>query len=183
MQKKVLSEIALYFGEIKSPKGFEINRDHIKIDILISFTDQNRISNNPKDYSYKDYKVSHSQPLTWLKDYLRDHIKVEYGFLLVEKFQYGNVFVPREQSFTRHLVDPVDLRNSPDYTLVYGVDIEEDSCELIIEYDNNRRKNRTWHLPIKNNHFVMFPATQKYMITENKSNKLNTILTIGYEYI
>ena len=91
MQKKVLSEIALYFGEIKSPKGFEINRDHIKIDILISFTDQNRISNNPKDYSYKDYKVSHSQPLTWLKDYLRDHIKVEYGFTLVQKFEHGNV--------------------------------------------------------------------------------------------
>jgi hypothetical protein len=48
--------------------------------------------------------------LTWLKDYLRDHIKVEYGFLLVEKFEYGNVFHPNEQSFTRHLVDPADLR-------------------------------------------------------------------------
>jgi hypothetical protein len=56
--------------------------------------------------------------LTWLKDYLRDHIKVEYGFTLVQKFEHGNVMHPKEQSFTRHLVDPVDLRNSPDYTLV-----------------------------------------------------------------
>jgi hypothetical protein len=78
-----------------------------------------------------------------------------------------------EQSFTRHLVDPVDLRNSPDYTLVYGVDIEDNSCELIIEYDDNRRKNRTWHLPIKNNHFVMFPATLiNICITENKSRQI-----------
>jgi hypothetical protein len=37
MQKKVLSEIDLYFGEIASPKGFEINRDRIKGDILTSF--------------------------------------------------------------------------------------------------------------------------------------------------
>ena len=82
-----------------------------------------------------------------------------------------------------HSVDPVDLRNSPDYTLIYGLDIEPDSCECIIEYDDNRRKNRTWHVPIKNNKFIMFPATQRYMITENKSDKLNTILVINYEYI
>jgi hypothetical protein len=36
---------------------------------------------------------------------------------------------------------------------------------------------------LKNNHFIMFPATNKYCITENTSKKLNTILTIGYEYI
>ena len=183
MQKKVLSEIDLYFGEIKSPKGFEINRDRIKSDILTSFINQKRISNNPKAYAYKDYQVPYSQPLTWLKDYLRDHMKVEYGFTLVQKSEHGNVMHPREQSFTRYLVDPVDLRNSPDYTLVYAVDVEDNSSELIIEYDDNRRKNRTWHLPIKNNNFIMFPATNKYCITENTSKKLNTILTIGYEYI
>jgi len=183
INKKTLSEIDLYHGNIAMPKGFEINRDRIKGDILTSFINQKRINNNPKAYAYKDYQVPYSQPLTWLKDYLRDHIKVEYGFTLVQKFEHGNVMHPREQSFTRHLVDPVDLRNSPDYTLVYGVDVEDNSCELIIEYDDNRRKNRTWHLPIKNNHFIMFPATNKYCITENTSKKLNTILTIGYEYI
>jgi hypothetical protein len=43
MQKKVLSEIDLYFGEIKSPKGFEINRDRIKGDILTSFINQKKL--------------------------------------------------------------------------------------------------------------------------------------------
>jgi hypothetical protein len=42
MQKKVLSEIDLYFGEIASPKGFEINRDRIKGDILTSFINQKK---------------------------------------------------------------------------------------------------------------------------------------------
>jgi hypothetical protein len=110
MQKKVLSEVDLYFGEIVSPKGFEINRDRIKGDILTSFINQKRINNNPQAYAFKDYQVPFSQPLTWLKDYLRDHIKVEYGFTLVQKFEHGNVIHPKEQSFTRHLVDPVDLK-------------------------------------------------------------------------
>ena len=37
MQKKVLSEIDLYYGEIITPKGFEIKRDIIKNSILDSF--------------------------------------------------------------------------------------------------------------------------------------------------
>jgi hypothetical protein len=63
MQKKVLSEIDLYFGEIASPKGFEINRDRIKGDILIFIYKSKKNNNNP--YSFKDYEVPFSQPLTW----------------------------------------------------------------------------------------------------------------------
>ena len=43
MQKKVLSEIDLYSGEIKTPKGFEIKRDVIKNSILDSFIKEKRI--------------------------------------------------------------------------------------------------------------------------------------------
>ena len=37
------------------------------------------------------------------------------------------VLHPKEQSYLRNQIEPVDLRNSPDYTLVYVVDCEEDS--------------------------------------------------------
>ena len=183
MQRKVLTEVDLYTGKIEMPKGFEIDLNKIKNDLLKSFVTEDRISNNPKTYSYKEYKVPFSQPLQWMQDYMRDHWRSEYGPTLVPKNMHGKILHPKEQSVLMHSVDPVDLRNSPDYTLLYGVDVESDSCECIIEYNNNRRKNRTWHIPIKNNHFIMFPATQRYMITENTSNKLNTIVVINYEYI
>ena len=59
MQKKVLSEIDLYYGEIITPKGFEIKRDTIKNSILNSFIKEKRISNNIKDYSYVDYELEY----------------------------------------------------------------------------------------------------------------------------
>ena len=183
MHKKVLTEVDLYTGEISMPKGFEINRDKIKNDILKSSIAEDRINDDPKAYSYKNYKVPFSQPLQWMQDYMRDHWRVEYGHTLVQKGMHAKVLYPKEQSVLIHSIDPVDLRNSPDYTLIYGVEVEDKSCECIIEYDDNRRKNRTWHIPVKNNNFIMFPATQRYMITENTSNKLNTILIIHYEYI
>ena len=99
MQKVVLSEISLIHGSVDLPKGFEIDRDKIKNDIIKFLRKKNRISNNPKAYSFNDYKVPFSQPLQWLKDYLRDNIRVEHGFTLVEKAQHGNVMHPKEKSY------------------------------------------------------------------------------------
>ena len=183
MQKKVLTEVDLYIGEISMPKGFEIDRDKIRNDIIESYVKQKRINTNPQAYAFDDYVVPFSQPLQWTQDYMRDHWRVEYGYTLVQKNMHGNVMHPKEKSWTRHQVEPVDLLNSPDYTFIYGVDVKEGSSECIIEYDDNRRKNRTWHLPIKNNEFIMFPATNKYSFSPNTSNGLNIILTINYEYI
>ena len=183
MQKKVLTEVDLYTGEISMPKGFEIDRDKIRNDIIESYVKQKRINTNPKAYAFDDYVVPFSQPLQWMQDYVRDHWRLDYNRTLVQKNMHGNVMHPKEKSWTRHQVDPVDLRNSPDYTLIYGVDVKEGSCECIIEYDDNRRKNRTWHIPLKDNHFIMFPATNKYSFSSNTSNGLNIILTINYEYI
>ena len=183
MQKVVLSEIDLYHGEVAMPKGFDIDLDKIRNDIIESYIQQKRINNNPKAYTFDDYVVPFSQPLQWMQDYIRDHWRVEYGSTLVQRNMHGNVMHPQEKSWARHQVEPVDLRNSPDYTLIYGVDVKEGSSECIIEYDDNRRKNRSWDIPMKNNHFIMFPATNKYSFSPNTSNGLNIILTINYEYI
>ena len=183
MDKVVLSEISLTYGEVKTPKGFEIDRKSIKNDIVSSYVEKNRVSNNDKDFSYNDYKLNFSQKIGWLLDYIRDHFAEKYKQSLINKNIFGNVYSPSEVSLCRNNVDPVDLRNSPDYTLIYIVDCEKESCQLVIEYDDNRRKGGTWHVPVKNNHFYLFPSTQKYFFTENKSEKLNVILTVTYEYI
>ncbi len=183
MQKKVLSEIDLYYGEIKTPKGFEIKRDTIKNGIVNSFITEKRISNNIRDYSYSDYVCEYSQPLQWLQDYIRDHFKVEYNKTLISKLTWGNVYEYNQKSFSRANVDPVDLRNAADYTFIYAVDIGKDSTGIVIEYDDNRRKGRTWHIPLNNNNFVMFPSTNQYFISPNKSEQMNVILTTTYEYI
>ena len=183
MRKKVLSEIDLYTGEIETPKGFEIKRKEIKNSIIQPYIQQTRISNNPKNHSYLDYKVSSTQPLSWLKDHMRDYFNVDYDKSLIPQLDWGNVYKPQEQSSLRNTIELLNLKNSPDYTFIYGVDVEQDSCDIVIEYDDNRRTNKTWRSPMKNNFFVMFPSTQKYFITPNQSKQLNVFLTSTYEFI
>ena len=57
MHKKVLTEVDLYYGEVAMPKGFEIDRDQIRNDIIESFVKQKKINTNPKAYAFDDYEV------------------------------------------------------------------------------------------------------------------------------
>ena len=169
MEKKVLSEIALYYGDISMPKGFEIDRNKIQEDILKS-----QINNKEFPFSREWDK---------LNTYLREHIQLEYEVNLVNKKTMGTAYKPNEHSVSYLQVDPVDLRNSPDFVMLYGVYVAKDSCSVVINYDDNRRKGRTWTIPLINNKFIMFPSAQRYYITSNASEQLNFILTITYEFI
>ena len=67
---------------------------------------------------------------------------------------------------------------------LYGVDVDdEEQLEVVIHYDDNRRVNRTWHVPLLNNKFIIFPSMQRFFIKGNQSSKLQTILISTYEYI
>ena len=167
MQKKVLSEQSLYFGNIDMPKGFEINQEKLTNDILQS------------TFNSKDFPFSR----TWdmLNTYMRDHIGLEYGVNLINKSTWGNIYKPSETTIPLLNIDPVDLRNSPDFTMLYGVKVK--NCFVRIHYEDNRRKGRNWDIELKNNMFIMFPSTNMYYLTNNQKDSLNFVQTITYEYI
>ena len=167
MQKKVLSEIDLHYGTIDMPKGFEIDRDKFQADILSS--------------QINDSQFPFSRNWDMLNTYMREHIRLEHGFTLVNKETWGNVYKPKEISIPLLNIDPVDLRNSPDYIMLYGVNVKD--CSVRIHYDDNRRAGRSWDIPLKNNSFIMFPSMQMYYITNNQKDSLNSILTITNEFI
>ena len=167
MQKKVLTEQALYYGDVAMPKGFEIDRDKLSGDILQS--------------SFTNRQFPFSRTWDMLNTYMRDHIGLEYDINLVNKNSWGDIYKPNQISKPLLDVDPVDLRNSPDFTLLYGVKV--DKCWVRIHYEDNRRKGRSWDIPLTNNQFIMFPSTNMYYITNEQKDSLNFIQTITYEYI
>ena len=112
---------------------------------------------------------------------MRDHINLDYGFTLVNKETWGNIYKPSETTIPLLNIDPVDLRNSPDYTFLYGVKVKD--CNVRIHYEDNRRKGRSWDIPLLNNRFIMFPSTNMYYLTNNQKDSLNFVQTITYEYI
>ena len=166
MQKKVLSEIALYFGDVTMPKDWDIDRDKLQKDILIS-----NIDNSVFPFSKEWDK---------LNTYIREHVNLEYHFQLINKQTWGNTYRPQEVSIPLLNIDPVDLRNSPDYTLLYGVSVK--NCMVRIHYEDNRRKGKSWDIPLENNKFIMFPSTNMYYLINDQKDNLNFVQTMTYEY-
>jgi hypothetical protein len=168
--KKTLSEIALYYGEVKMPEGFEIEKDELVKNIFLS-----------KYYENMEYPFSK----TWdkLKTYITDFIRVKYNIDLIVKKTFGDFYEKNEVSKSKLEVNQNDLRNSPDFVLLYGVEIDPKTCEIIIYYDDNRRKGKSFNFILENNKFIIFPASQLYYIKNNKNSYLNFIQTITFEYI
>jgi len=167
MQKKVLSEQSIYYGDVAMPKGFEIDQNELSHHILQS------------TLTKEEFKISR----TWdkLNAYVREHINLKFKINLINKKTWGDIYKPQQVSPPLLNIDPVDLRNSPDYILLYGVNVKD--CGVRIHYDANRRAGRSWDIPLTNNQFIMFPSTNMYYLTNTQKNSLNFIQTITYEYI
>jgi len=170
IKKKILSEISIYFGQVKMPKGFEIEENELVKNITLS-----------NYYENLDYPFS----ITWdkLKTYITDFMKVEHNFNLVPKKSFGNFYEKNETSYPKLEIDPVDLKNSPDFVFLYGVELDTKSCEIVIYYDDNRIKGRTWNFTLEKNMFIMFPSSLLYYVKNKKNSYLNFIQTITFEYI
>ena len=167
MQKKVLTEQSIYFGDVSMPKHWEIDRNELAHYIL-----QSNLTNE---------RLQTSKTYDKLNTYIKDFIGVKHDINLVNKSTWGNIYKPAETTTPLLNIDPVDLRNSPDFTLLYGVKVKD--CNVRIHFEDNRRKGRSWDIPLENNKFIMFPSTNMYYLTNNQKDSLNFVQTITYEYI
>ena len=167
IKQNILSKIDLYYGDISMPTDFEIDKDQLQKDILTSII--------------QDCKFPFSKEWDKLNTYLREHINLVYNIPLINMLTTGFMFKPNESNFPEYENNKVDLRNSPDYVMLYGVNVE--NCSIRIYYDDNRRAGRSWDIELKNNKFIMFPSTLVYHISNNQKEKLNFILKTTYEYI
>ena len=169
INKKILSEVAFYYGELKMPTGFEIDKSVLIKNISLSNL-----------YDDVDYAFSREQDK--ISTYIKEYMFVKHGYEFVNLNTTGNYFEKNEKTKPLLQVDPVDLKNSADFVCLYGIEIDDDSCEVCIYYDDNRRKGRSWTINLKTNNFIIFPSTQLYYINNVNNNYLNYVETTTYQY-
>ena len=67
--------------------------------------------------------------------------------------------------------------------MVYAVDVLPDSAQVVIEYDNNKHKDKTWFQPLNTGDFVLFPTTQRFFIAGNESKHANIFLITTFKEV
>ena len=166
MEKKILTEQSLYIGDVSMPKDFEINRKELAHYIL--------------HCKLTGEKYPHSRTQDMLTAYISENFNLKYKRKLIYKESWGDIYKPLQITPPISNVDPVDLKHSPDYTMLYGIEVED--CIVRIYYDDNRRKGRSWDIPLENNKFIIFPSSNTYYITNNQKDSLNFVQTITYDH-
>jgi hypothetical protein len=179
MKKQILSETLLFSGEVKMPKHYDIDRYQIKSEILNSKLNKKTVSANPYHYAFSDYEVPTSKTLNLLRDYISENIKFEHKLILEPRLSFGNVFEPKQQSFFRNMIDPVNVKEAPDYIMIYGIDVDKDAS-VVIETKDKRGIEQLSVFNIINNNFLLFPSYLRFFINENNSHQTNVFLTTTY---
>ena len=167
MHKKVLSEQVLYYGDVKMPEGWEVNPLNLCKQLFEALYHE-------KDFSFcKDWDK--------VNTYVREHIRIKHNVSIENKDSWANAYIPNEKTETLSHVDPMNLDDSADFVLLYGINTLD--CRIKINFDDNKKKGKVWNIDFKKNMFVMFPSTNTYSIENNQKNSLNFIQTITYERI
>ena len=168
MFKDVLAETAVYSGGLKLPEGIKIDFETLRADILVH-------ANDPSQ------QFRHSRSLDIISTYIRDFYRQKAKEPIRQKDAIGYIQNGYEGTDLIRQADLMDLKNAPDYTFLFGVNVNKDSCTVVIEFDNNRHKDEKVTVPLYTNAFIMFPSINRYIIKNNQKDNLNSVLTITYE--
>jgi len=128
---------------------------------------------------YNDVKIETMQDITWLTDYIEGQYLLKTKVTLWPKEISVMVHNKGEGSIKRHHLDYANLKDSPDLVMLYF--LETDKNDLIIEYDNGRKKGCYWTLPIEQNKYVLFNSHLEYYLKPNTSGKQRIVLRVTYE--
>jgi len=169
IKKTILSEKSIYYGEVKMPKGFEIEKDELVKNITLS------------NY-YENVEYPFSIAFDKVKTFVSDFMRLEHKCNLITTKIFGNFYERNEVSDPKLQIDIKNLNESADFVLLYGVEIEPKTCEVVIYYDDNRRKGKVFNFILEKDNFIMFPSSQLYYVKNNKNSYLNFIQTILFTY-
>jgi hypothetical protein len=170
IKKITLSEKSIYFGNVKMPKNFEIDKEKLTENIFNS------------NY-YENFSYPFSIALDKLKNYITDFIRLEHGLNLIPVKSYGKFFQTNEISEPIIEFNFYDLKNSEDFVFLYGVEIDPKTCNVIINYEDNKKIIKNYNYLLENNNFLMFPATESFYIKNLKNNHLNFIQIITFKIV
>tara|TARA_R100000426_G_scaffold60035_1_gene42391 strand:+ start:765 stop:1319 length:555 start_codon:yes stop_codon:yes gene_type:complete len=183
MNKEILSQTDIYFGEINMPKHFDINRDQLKSSLLESVLKDQQFFNDFVDRNFNDFKLNDCPAFFSLNTYFIESMFLKHKLAIRNNFKFGSLFAKNQSSLTKNTVNKMNLLNSPDYTFIYGVDVSKNSQDLVILYNDKRAHNLCNVRNLNNNQFIMFPSFLKYYFSPNESENINTYLVTTYNLL
>jgi len=180
LEKVLLTEQSIVYGEIESILTEKIDFEKIKKNII-----DNQESNNflSKDFfsDFKNYiKIDDDKNITWIHDYIRDHYRLQYKKLPVWLDKSGLIQKKNELINCHDHIDPFDLLKSPDLSCLYTLQTGKKNSYIVFVTKEGREKNLRWRVPVLKNRFYLFNSGLKHYFTPHDNEESNIFLSFKF---
>jgi len=179
MEKINLSSTNLYHGFVSHLAKLDLNQ----IQKNIVKNQSKKITLDDFDlknqYSHYDWEIN----LDYLVHYIIDFANVEYNktFYLTDKFNFQSLIVnPQELIQSHNFFDNYDIKNSPDYTLIFCVKNGETPINFYLDYTDHRDKDRIYKMPLETNRYIIFNSDLKFRTEKNKNKDNSYFLVLNF---
>lgn len=150
INKKILSEVIMYEGVVQMPEGFEIQKDEI-------------VKHITAHQYYEDYKIPFCKEVSRIETYILDYLRAEYKLPFeTGKKAIGYFYQSNERS------KPQFDDNYSDYTCIYTVETDPNTCSIILDKEN-------FNFKLETGNFIVFPSSLMYYIENVNNSYLNYI--------
>ena len=161
-----------------------IDIEFLKNDCLKSFEKNNRMSKNISDTRNEDLIIPKSKVFEELINIIKDKFYIRYDQVIELTDYWAQVLEHNESTNLHDHVDCFDIKNSPDLSGVYYLEVPKDSGDIVFQWPTNKyNQYKRWWFKPKTGDLLLFPSTLDHFVTKNTSVKKRIAISFNFKIL
>ena len=160
------------------------NIESLKNDCLKSFAENNRMSKDISDTRNEDLIIPRSKSFEALINIIKDKFYIKYNKGLDLKNYWAQVHSQNESTNMHDHVDCFDIKNSPDLSGVYYIQVPKDSGDIVFQWPINKyNQYKRWWFKPKMGDLLLFPSTLDHFVTKNTALQKRIAISFNFKIL
>ena len=160
----------------------DIDIQSLKKDCIEAFNNKNKLSQDITDSKNEDLEIPKSKAIDHIVNNIEDKFFTKYNQKIELSNFWAQVHEKNESTNTHDHVDCFDIKNSPDYSMVFYVQVPKDSGKIVFQWPTNKyNQYKRWWYPPSVGHYLIFPSTLDHFVTKNNSKDHRIAISFNFK--
>ena len=156
----------------------------LKNDCLKSFKENNRMSKDISDTRNEDLIPPTPKPFEELINIIKNKFYIRYNQAIELTDYWAQVHSQNESTNIHDHVDCFDIKNSPDLSGVYYLEVPQNSGDIVFQWPINKyNQYKRWWFKPKAGNLLLFPSTLDHFVTKNTAVEKRIAISFNFKIL